>query len=910
MQSFISRVIEDVLKQNTKPLKNVVFVLPSQRAGVFLKRELIQQLNTASFLPKIWSVEDFIEEIADLQQLDRIQLLFEFYTVYKDATPQKECDSFEQFTQWAPIVLNDFNDIDRQLINSEYLFAYLKDINRLKNWNPSTNLSNNYLKFFEKLNTYYINLNMHLTELQIGYQGMIYREAVQSIQHFINTHNDHHFVFVGFNALTKCEEHIFQELLAQNLASIYWDVDQSYLNRNNTVGSFIRTYREQWRYYEQNPFNWVEDYLNFEDKTIEIIAASKNVSQLKKVGELLHTLPFVDKTAIVLADESLLTLGLNSLPKRVDKINITMGLPLKNIPLKSLFTSLMRLYQNQEKFKVFPKNLFYHKDISSLLEDFNFRKLITDDVNIQEQLGVRNKMFLNTDDIFDILGKDVIAELEFLFHTESNSVGKIISNCKALCMLLKEKAEPMEREFVFRFFKVFQQLETLNETYNYMHDLQTFHSFFNTLIQNESLSFLGEPLEGLQLMGVLETRVIDFETVILTSANEGVLPNAKSEQSFIPYDVRKEVGLPTYQEKDAIFGYHFFRLLHRAKQIYLVYNSENDAFGSGEKSRFLTQIELKSKQIEEKVVAPILEISKPTLKEISKSNSLMSALRNLAVKGISPSAISNYINNPVDFYYSKVLGIKELETVEETMAHNTLGNVIHAVLEALYTPYLNAVLTKQDIASMRTKSEALIDTNFEKLYKNGTIESGKNRLIYEVTKRLIDTFLKQELQEIELGKSIEILGLEQKLSCELQVKTLEHPVKIHGIIDRIDRVDGTLRIVDYKSGMVANNALKISDFSLIKEDYKYSKALQVMLYAFMYSKTYPEVLHTGMEAGIYSLKNFKGGFIQMDFATKKGHRDHNISAARLEEFIRAFETVIQDLFNPELPFIENPDRSY
>lgn len=908
MQTFISNVISDVLKANHKPIKDVVFVLPSQRAGVFLKQELIKQLNSSSFLPQILSIENFIETIADIRLTDNVELLFEFYTVYKKHTEKEELQSFDMFSQWASIVLQDFNDLDRQLVDTDQIFTYLRDINRLKNWSPSTIITQNYFHFFEKLNLYYQELNNSLKTKGLGYQGLIYREAEHSIQHYINNNDTKHIVFVGFNALTKAEEHIIQELLESNMASIYWDIDQSYLEPNNEIGKFVKSYKKNWKYFEHNSFNWIEKNLDFSDKYVEIIGTPKNINQLKKVGEILNNSTTFDNTAIVLADESILSPALNSLPKKVDKINITMGFPLKDIPLNTLFSTVIELFQNQQKFDLLDDNKFYYKDILQLYNDSYFRKLIQFNPNFSDNLGQRNRLFLNTKDLIELFGIETYDVISFLFENTQQNTSKLIEDCIQICLLLKDKTKGLEREYVYRFYTIFQQLATLNKTYGYITELNTLNQFFKLLVQNESLSFLGEPLEGLQLMGMLETRVIDFETVIITSVNEGILPKSKSDQSFIPFDVRREFELPTYHEKDAIFGYHFYRLLHRAKNIYLLYNTENDSFGSGEKSRFITQLELKLKNYKSSLVAPKVKPEKPSLQEIPKTKQLLESLKELAGKGFSPSSIASYVNNPIDFYYTKVLGIKETKNVEETVAFNTLGTVIHAVLEQLYLPFKGKFLTEEVMKSMRKQAPDLVHLNFKKEYKNGAISSGKNKLIFEVTKKLIDKFLLSELNAVKNGKQIKIIDLEQKLSCSLDIDGFDFPVKIHGIIDRVDEVDGVLRIVDYKSGMVEHKNLKISDFGLIREDYKYSKALQVMLYAFMYTKENPQTLDSPIEAGIYSLKNIKSGFIQMNFSAKRNEKDNHIAPARLKEFITEFKHIIIELFNPEIPFKENPDK--
>jgi len=911
MKSFLSNVVTDILSLEKVAIQNLTFVLPSQRACVFLREEIIKQLTAATFLPQIKSIENYIQELAEVKQIDTIQLLFEFYSIYKKNTPKEKIDSFDTFSQWATIVLQDFNEVDRHLLDSKDLFTYLRDINRLENWNPTTEITKNYFSFFEKLHLYYDEFYQYLNSKKIGYQGLIYREAESNIQHYISNNSDKHIVLVGFNALNKAEERIFQELLQSGNASIYWDADENSLKTSKESGIFLRKYKKEWNYFHKNPFNWVENHFNSDEKNIQFINTTKNVSQLKYVGELLQKNKNHNKTALVLADESLLSLMLNSLPNTVEKINITMGFPLEDIPLAGFFDTIFKLYLNQEKLGVAEKNLFYHKDVSNLFSHSYFRKLLQNKrFNSLSLIGKSNRIFLSENHITEIF-KDLGVQnfIEFIFKKGNSSVEKVLQNCIAICKELKEVTKGVEKEYVYRFFTVFQQLETLNDKYGHITNLKTLHQFFLQLSKNEKLSFQGEPLEGLQLMGMLETRVIDFETVIITSVNEGVLPASKSEKSFIPFDVKRHFGLPTYQEKDAIFSYHFYRLLHRAKNIYILYNTEGDAYGTGEKSRFLTQMEIERDDIKHITVSPKVTINTPELQKILKTDLIIKKLEELAKKGLSPSALSTYIYNPIDFYYQKILGIKDIKEVEETVAVNTMGTVIHETLEQLYMPYVGVLLTKDSFKNMFLRTDDLVAKIFKKEYKNGDISKGKNKLIFEVSKKHVNRFLKQELQEVEEGKQIKIISLEKRYSTNIEIESINFPIKLHGIIDRIDQVDGVTRIVDYKTGMVQSSQLRMADFSKMSGDYKYTKALQVMLYAHLYIEETNFDMSQTIEAGIISFKNLNNGFLKMNFAEGRG-KDYLVSEEKINEFLVELKRIIAEIFNPEILFLENPDKAF
>ncbi len=543
MKSFISSVIEDVLSKY-QSFNNLVFVLPSQRSCVFLKEEIIEKTPGSGFLPKITNIENYIQELADISLIDATQLLFEFYTIYQQNIPKENRESFDAFSQWATIALHDFNEIDSYLVNATQFFSNLKDIKKLDEWfldKKPSQLAVNYLQFFEYLAVLYEALYEKLKNNKFGYQGLIYKEAINNLEFYLDNNKNNHFIFVGFNALNKAEETIFQELLNNNLATVYWDANESFFNNSNEAGIFLRKYKNEWAYYQRNPFLWVNNILPIH-KNINIIGAPKNTTQIKYAGELLSNIENFSKTALVLADENLLTLTLNSLPNNVKNINITMGYPLKDIPLASLFDALFKLHLNQYKFNKEAEHLFYYKDVLNVLNNSFLNKL---NGKILQKLIIeiksKNSIFLSVAMLKKYVSPTEAAQISSIFSlfNFSTSVNEVIKQCIDLINVLKNYTEGVETEYLYRFFTVFQQLQTLNLTYNHITDLKSLNLFYTQILRTEKLSFQGEPLQGLQLMGMLETRALDFETVIITSVNEGVLPGGKNDFSFIPYDVKK-----------------------------------------------------------------------------------------------------------------------------------------------------------------------------------------------------------------------------------------------------------------------------------------------------------------------------------------------------------------------------------
>lgn len=914
MKSFISSIIDDILSKQQE-ISNLKFVLPSQRACVFLKDELLKKLTKATFLPKIVSIENFIQELADVYLIDNIQLLFEFYNIYNKVMPVENRESFESFSQWATIALHDFNEIDSYLIDTNNFFLNLRDIKQLNKWfqnKKPSKLSENYLQFFEYLNKMYNLLYTKLKDDKVGYQGLIYREATENLEYFIQTNQKTHIVFIGFNALNSAEEFIFQELLNNNLASIYWDVNESIINKNNEAGLFIKKYKNEWAYYQHNEFLWCNSD-ETKNQEIQIIGAPKNVGQIKFAGELLSNFKNLDNTALVLADENLLNLTLNSLPNNVKNVNITMGYPLKDMPIAGIFSQLFKLHLNQQKFNLQDANTFYFKDVFNVLNNSFLNKLFQNKLQqISLKIKKENKIFISVNDIENFMIELKIKNYTWIISLLkfSKNVNEIIRQCSILIFKMKDFVTGIEKEYLFRFYEVFQQLELLNLKYQYITNIKTLNQFYNLILKNEKLSFRGEPLQGLQLMGMLETRTLDFENIIITSVNEGILPGGKNDFSFIPFDVKKHFKLPTYLEKDAIFSYHFQRLLQRAKKVYLIYNTETDGYGSGEKSRFLTKLAIENSKILDGNVGSVVQKTEIPLIEIQKNNLVLNQLKEVFTKGISPSALTTYIYNPIKFYEQKVLGIFESDEVEETIAANTMGTVIHEVLKELYIPFINKNLLIENIEVFLEQLDDFLMRNFNKIYKNGSVNSGKNKLIFEVSRNYLLRFLNSEKELLQDGNELKIIAVEEKLQTTINIEGIDFPVKIEGIVDRIDILNGSVRIIDYKTGKVDSSNLKLPDVALIKEDYKYSKSMQVMLYAYLYSQKINYNFTNSLEAGIISFKNLNNGFLKVNFSDKRGVNETIISKEILDKFITEVSTIIKDILNPEKPFLEKENLPF
>ncbi|HKJ07206.1 MAG TPA: PD-(D/E)XK nuclease family protein [Flavobacteriaceae bacterium] len=906
MKTFLEQVVDDLLFQK-HDFKSLTLVLPSQRASLFTKEIFKKNISRASYLPNIISIETFIQEVADIQIIDNTQLLFEFYNAYINSTNNKEQVNFSNFISWAPTAIQDFNEIDANLVNSDDLFKNLSDLQQLNNWfktNEYSDITKNYIDLFKDLSTYYNQLSSKLKNLKFGYQGLIYREATANLEYFIQSNQKQKIVFIGFNALNKAEEYIIQELLENDVADIYWDYNKN-LNTSQE-GKFINNYKSTWKYYKTNEFKYFETDQKLQN--IKIYGAPKNITQLKHVSTLIEKSINTKNTALVLADESLLPIALNSLPQKIENINITMGFPLEEIPLVAIFYKIFKVYTDG---KDSVNKSIYFDDLLSLVKD-PFLSQIEPKLfyKLTEALSNSNQVYYTANNINSNFSETEIKQLSWFFHLidKNNSPNQLINYCIHLINQLKKQSKDLEIQYLFALQKVFNQLKLLNKKYNYITDVKTLSTLFKKLIKLEKIPFQGEPLSGLQLLGMLETRVLDFENVIITSVNEGILPVGKTNDSFIPFDIKKHYGLPTFTDKDAIYAYHFYRLIQRAKNVFLYYNTESDGFGSGEKSRFLTSILLNNPNVKHTIISPKVTSSEKEILQIKKTSKVLDKLKTLFAEGISASALATYIYNPISFYQQYVLGIKEEDEIEETVAANTMGSIIHEALDKLYKPYVGVLLTVEVCNKIKQNIEKELVKAFIKIYKNGDYTTGKNKLIFEVSKNYISRFISNELREIQAGNKIIIQSLEKRYLAS--ISGLEFPVKIKGIIDRVDTYNGTLRIIDYKTGNVTASQLKIADFSVIPTDYKYTKALQVMLYAYLYTSANTFNFKNPLQAGIISFKNLKANFIKMNFAEKRNNTDNNITEDKLIAFLNEIKLLFNEICNPEIPFIENQDKPF
>lgn len=913
--SFLYQLAQEILKTHSDTLSELTLVLPNKRAKVFFLDELRSLIPNNIFAPEIISIEDFIQDVAGIRSIDSIELLFEFYEVYLSITDNDKQESFESFANWAKTLLQDFNEIDRYLLEPNAILKYLENIKEIEHWSVDidkrTELIEKHLLFWKKLPDYYHSLYNHLLNSGVGYQGLIYREAVKNLNHFSENNSEKQFVFAGFNALNKAEETIIQHLLALDNAKIYWDIDETLLYDSfHDAGLFQRRFKSEWIYYKTHPFQWIVNDFK-EEKNIQVIATSKSIGQAKIAGSIIEkhieqNSASLQNVALVLGEENLLLPILHSLPNTVDALNITMGFSSKNNPAQLLIAKLFKLHSNA-LIRNASSYVMYYKDVLDILthpliEPYVNANLFVSRIKNNNYTFITHKkleeLHLESNELFSLL-----------FQKWDRSAVEVLENLSQILLKIKANLsyendeEKITNAFVYSIFKVINKMISYFSNHQKIDDIKTLQAIYKQVIDVAEVSFEGEPLNGLQIMGVLESRVLDFETVIITSVNEGKFPAGKSTNSFIPYDVKKEYGLPTFKEKDAIYTYHFYHLLQRAKNIYLIYNSDSDGFDAGERSRFITQLEVERQpnhNLTFQYYNPNVPNSAYQPMIIPKTDSILVRLREIAENGFSPSSITTYIRNPMQFYFQRVLRISEVDEVEENIAVNTLGTIIHGALEELCKPFIGRILSANDIKSCFSKIDSEVLNQFKKVYKEGEINKGRNLLAFEVAKRNVQNFFKMELQSIENGDEIQIIALEQTFERTLTDSRLPFPILIKGNVDRIELRNGNIRIVDYKTGKVEQRNVLLKEWNGLTEDSKSEKIIQVLAYAFMYE------LHAKgreMEAGIISFKNLKSGFLPFQFKPEK-EAVSVISSEIMANYLDQLVILFEEIFDITISFEE------
>ena len=891
---FLSKIISELLSE-ISDLSQTVVVLPGKRPVVFLK-QILKEQKYEGFLPEFFTVDELIKKISGKQHIQGISLWLFGYDVYKKIYPE---ETLENFLKWFPTLLKDWDDMLKFSEEDKAVLEYMLDDERIKNWGETLgdgdNARKRNLNFWKKMNVFLPKLKENLQTKGWATDGMIHEMVREKISDFAEE-TETKFVFCGFNALTPLEEKLIRELLQKGKAECFFQADEYYIkDLKQEAGKFLRKHMHWKEFNENRKFQWIENSF-CEEKNIKVYEVAGNVAQTKILPEILQEIPKENysKTAVVLLDENLLLPSLDAV-SFVDNLNITMGFPIKNLGFSGAVKKLFYLQKQLEK----NDKSYYYLDVFSVLEEFpdneEDRKIID---QFTAKIEGENIVYISKKMMQEHLG-----ELSYFQLFEKRTASELLEDLSNFCYQLKfREIDDILYENVSLFETTFKILKNHMKDYDFEISIDALEVLMNQLVNSENLDFQGEPLEGLQFMGLLETRLLDFENIILLSVNEGKLPLGNTQNTYLPFDVRRNFGLNTFLENDSIYAYHFYRLLQNAKNIYLLYNALGSGVNTGEKSRFITQMEMESPHKMEHIV--IENTSEPILQEpiiIEKTEKVLEKLNEWKGR-ISASHLISYLYNPIDFYLNNILKARETEEIEEELSQRNYGNLVHYALDWLYQKKEGKVLKESDIEDLKPKINEAIDSAISELkHQPELYERGMNYIHKSMAAKVVEHILDYDLGLIKAGNSLEIISLENSINAEFLMDENGEKINFIGYIDRIDRLNGVVRVIDFKTAKAKNLSVKPKEEKL--EDFMSSadskQALQLSIYAYM-------VLHNEkfsvnqLQCGIWSFAEIGKGV-----QTLKIYDDENIDNENVSICMNSIKNIILEILNPEIPFKEN-----
>nr|WP_221627002.1 PD-(D/E)XK nuclease family protein [Pontibacter sp. Tf4] len=943
-----AKYIYEKYKEN---ISELCIVLPSRRASFFFKNALAQAATEPIWSPEVSSMEDFICKMAKVDVIEPINLQLELYDLMREQDPKLD---FDQFVTWAGTLLDDFSRIDQNLVDTGKLFEYLSEAKALERWEPR-NLGwtmspamRKYFSLWENIEKTYHNLKKHLQNNKQAYTGMAFRKVANEIGAIVKESTCHQYIFIGLNALTKSEEKIIKALLRHNKAEVLFDSDDFYMEEGtaNRAGSFLRKYKNGWKLPE---WRWQQNMLLTDDKTINVIGVANASMQGKLAGQLLQEIREQDKhaqVAIVMPDETLLLPVLHSIPDDVPNYNVTMGLSFKGTPLFNLVDLLFDVHLtgvNQLQDTGYKVYQYHHLAVSKLLthpfirryelylneqpDQAEFHGLIQ---QVLDTIVSENKVLITAQELLE-MGKHHPL-FETLFRTWRDCDDIIVAMYDLIELLRQVYTHghnTIETEYLYIFYTIVKRLDTIFDCREQKISVRSFRKFLYELITQTRLPFSGEPISDVQIMGMLETRALDFENLIILSVNENTLPAPKKHNSLMPYDVLKEFGLPTYAENEGSMAYNFYRLLQRAKRVNLLYVLPSDTYGSGEKSRFILQLQndlaLRNRNITFHNLTAVVE-QKDTKEYdedivIEKDSATLEQIKRDLQRGLYPSSLNTYINCSLKYYFSRIAKMQEVDEVEEQVDSAQFGTVVHQVLEDFFKPYEQSgqPIVAESIDQMLLELPKQVKMAFDQTTRGATTERGLNYLLLKVAIEVLQKYLNTLKNSDELPLCI--LRLEDSLTAKLPLQIDDEllEVTIAGKADRIDMTGHEVRVIDYKTGKVEQNKLRVKTDDLRAPSSKtkdFDKPRQLWLYQYILQRQLREAPQTivgnhqldsatiAAKSGIISFRNIDENVLssEFNFVGEDGQPKDFIVAS--EELLTG---IIKDMLNPAEPIRKTKD---
>lgn len=941
MESFLKLVAADLYKHTEGNLAHTAVVFPNKRAGLFFNEYLAQESESPIWSPAYVSISELFRSLSPWEVGDPVKLVCELYKIFRRETQSTE--TLDDFYFWGEMLISDFDDADKNKVDTDKLFSNLQDLRNImddytfiddeqeeairqffQNFSIErrTALKERFISLWDVLGNIYKGFRESLASQNIAYEGMMYRHVIEHLD--VDKLPYEKYVFVGFNVLNKVEHTLFTQLKDAGKAAFYWDYDEFYMKENrqavtHEAGEFIRRNLRDF----PSPLSG-ELFKNLsKPKEVHYIASSTENAQARYLPQWIrNNLTTPEKeTAVVLCNEALLQPVLHSLPAEVKHVNITMGFPLSQTPVYSFLIALLELHTHGFNFK---SGRYTFQSVVTLLKHPYTRQLTGQAELLEKELTQNNRFYPLPGE----LGKD-----EFLTRLFTPLSGNL-NLCIRLSETLQQVAgiyqantsgtedtdafNQLYRESLFKAYTTINRFRTLIEEDELTVQSETFRRLLVKVLSATNIPFHGEPAIGMQVMGVLETRNLDFRHLVLLSVNEGQLPKSGGDSSFIPYNLRKAFGMTTIEHKIAVYAYYFYRLLQRAERITLMYNTSSDGLNRGEWSRFMLQFLIEwphpiTRQFLEagqspQGTSPITVEKTPDV--MRRMQSLFDVRANPKAK-FSPSALNYYLDCPLKFYYRYVAGLSAPDEVSAEIDSATFGSIFHYAAEHIYKDLTThgKVINKEALETLlrnEVKLQDYVDTAFKKLFFNvPQNEKPEYNGVQLINSAVIARYLKQLLQNDLRYAPFTFIASEMEVDEPIDIQTPKGVIKsrIGGIIDRMDSKDGTLRIVDYKTGGDADTPPHVE--SLFIPDKKRSNyVFQTFLYAAIMCRKQPTMKIAPALLYIHrAATETYSPVIQMGEPRKPKEAVEDFSKYE-KEYRERLQGLLEEIFNPEKSFTQ------
>ena len=941
MESFLKLVAADLYKHTEGNLAHTAVVFPNKRAGLFFNEYLAQESDSPIWSPAYVSISELFRSLSPWEVGDPVKLVCELYKIFRRETQSTE--TLDDFYFWGEMLISDFDDADKNRVDTDKLFSNLQDLRNImddytfiddeqeeairqffQNFSIErrTALKERFISLWNVLGNIYKGFRESLASQNIAYEGMMYRHVIEHLD--VDKLPYEKYVFVGFNVLNKVEHTLFTQLKDAGKAVFYWDYDEFYMKENrqavtHEAGEFIRRNLRDF----PSPLSG-ELFKNLsKPKEVHYIASSTENAQARYLPQWIrNNLTTPEKeTAVVLCNEALLQPVLHSLPAEVKHVNITMGFPLSQTPVYSFLITLLELHTHGFNFK---SGRYTFQSVVTLLKHPYTRQLTGQAELLEKELTRNNRFYPLPGE----LGKD-----EFLTRLFTPLSGNL-NLCIRLSETLQQVAgiyqantsgtedtdafNQLYRESLFKAYTTINRFRTLIEEDELTVQSETFRRLLVKVLSATNIPFHGEPAIGMQVMGVLETRNLDFRHLVLLSVNEGQLPKSGGDSSFIPYNLRKAFGMTTIEHKIAVYAYYFYRLLQRAERITLMYNTSSDGLNRGEWSRFMLQFLIEwphpiTRQFLEagqspQGTSPITVEKTPDV--MRRMQSLFDVRANPKAK-FSPSALNYYLDCPLKFYYRYVAGLSAPDEVSAEIDSATFGSIFHYAAEHIYKDLTThgKVINKEALETLlrnEVKLQDYVDTAFKKLFFNvPQNEKPEYNGVQLINSAVIARYLKQLLQNDLRYAPFTFIASEMEVDEPIDIQTPKGVIKsrIGGIIDRMDSKDGTLRIVDYKTGGDADTPPHVE--SLFIPDKKRSNyVFQTFLYAAIMCRKQPTMKIAPALLYIHrAATETYSPVIQMGESRKPKEAVEDFSKYE-KEYRERLQGLLEEIFNPEKSFTQ------